>query len=97
MSGKVFERFWSFCDLPRDKTDPKSANLISSLNSILSGSHDKENLVAQCYDGASVMSVQHRGVQSTLLRKHTPMLIMLIAMSTNLILFCNRLFYKLTM
>ena len=34
------------------------------MNSILPTAHDKQKLVAQCYDGASVMSGQHRGVQS---------------------------------
>ena len=41
-----------------------STNVISCLNSILPGVLDKQKLVAQCYDGASVMSGQHRGVQS---------------------------------
>ena len=41
-----------------------STNVISSLNSILPGVHDKQKLATQCYDGASVMSGQHIGVQS---------------------------------
>ena len=41
-----------------------SSNVLNCLNSILPGSHDKQKLVAQCYDGASVMIGQHRGVQS---------------------------------
>ena len=41
-----------------------SSNLLSCLDNILPGTHDKQKLVAQCYDGASVMSGQHRGVQS---------------------------------
>ena len=64
VSGKVVERFWSFCDLPQGNAENISANVISCLNSILPGAHDKQKLVAQCYDGASVMSGQHRGVQS---------------------------------
>ena len=64
VSGKVVERFWSFCDLPQGNAENISTNVISCLNSILPGVHDKQKLVAQCYDGASVMSGQHRGVQS---------------------------------
>ena len=64
MSGKVVERFWSFCDLPQGNAENISTNVISCLNSILPGVHDKQRLVAQWYDGASVMSGQHRCVQS---------------------------------
>ena len=59
---KVVERFWTSCDLPQGNAESISANVISFLNSILPNAHDKQNLVAQCYDGASVMSGQHRGV-----------------------------------
>ena len=51
-------------DLPQGNAENISANVISCLNSIPPGAHDKQKLVAQCYDGASVMSGQHRGVQS---------------------------------
>ena len=64
VSGKVVERFWSFCDLPQGNAENISTNVISCLNSILPGVHDKQTLVAQCYDAASVMSGQHRGGQS---------------------------------
>ena len=64
MSGKVVERFWSFCDLPQGNAENISTNVISCLNSILPGVHYKQRLVAQCYDGASVLSGQHRCVQS---------------------------------
>ena len=64
VSGRVVERFWSFCDLQQGNAENISTNLISCLDSILPGVHDKQKLVAQCYDGASVMSGQHRGVQS---------------------------------
>ena len=60
VSGRVVEKLWSFFDLPQGN----AANVISYLNSILPGAHDKQKLVVQCYDGASVMSGQHRGVQS---------------------------------
>ena len=64
VSGKVVERFWSFCDMPQGDAETISSNVLNCLNSILPSSHDKQKLVAQCYDGASVISGQHRGVQS---------------------------------
>ena len=64
VSGKVVERFWSLCDLPQGNAENISANVISYLNSIRPSAHDKQKRVAKCYDGASVMSGQHRGVQS---------------------------------
>ena len=57
-------RSLSFCDIPQDDADTISINVLSCLNSILRGTHDKQKLVAQCYDSASVMSGQHRGAQS---------------------------------
>ena len=64
VSGKVVERFSTFCDLPQGNAENISANVISCLNSILPNPHDKQKLVAQCYDGASVVSGQHRCIQS---------------------------------
>ena len=64
MPGEVVERFSTFCDLPQGNAGNISANVISCLNSILANAHEKQKLVAQCYDGASVMSGQHRGAQS---------------------------------
>ena len=54
----------SFCDIPQDDADTISINVLSCLNSILCGTHDKKKLVAQCYGGESVMSGQDRGAQS---------------------------------
>ena len=70
-----------------------SSNVLNCLNSILPGSHDKQKLVAQCYDGASVMSGQHRGVQS-IVKDAYPNAHYVIVMLTSLILFCNMLFHK---
>ena len=56
VSGKVLKRFWTFCDLPQGNAENISANVISCLNTILPNAHNKQKLVAQCYDGASVMS-----------------------------------------
>ena len=64
VSSKVAERFWSFCDMPQGDAETISSNVLNCLKSILLRSHDKQKLVAQCYDDASVMSGQHRGVQS---------------------------------
>ncbi|XP_065070319.1 zinc finger MYM-type protein 1-like [Rhopilema esculentum] len=63
-SGKIVERFWTFCDMPQGDAATISSNVLSCLDNILPGTHEKQKLVAQCYDGASVMSGQHRGVQS---------------------------------
>ena len=93
VSSKVVERFWSICDMPQGDAETISSNVLNCLNIILPSSHDKQKLVAQCYDGASVMSGQHRGVKSTV-KKQIPMLIMFIVMLTSLILFCNMLFHK---
>ena len=64
VSGKVVERLWSFCDMPQGDAETMSSNVLNCLNSIIPSSHDKQKLVAKCYDGASVMSGQQRGVQS---------------------------------
>ena len=50
--------------MPQGDAETISSNVLNCLNSILPRSHDKLKLVAQCYDGASVMSGQQRGVQS---------------------------------
>ena len=93
VSGKVVERFWSFCYMPQGDAETISSNVLNCLNSIFPGSHDKQKLVAKCYDGASVMSGQHRGVQS-IVKDASPNAHYVIAMLTSLILFCNRLFHK---
>ena len=64
VSGKVVERFWSFCDLPQGNAENISAIVISCLNIIFPVASDKQKLVVQCYDGASVKSGQHKVVQS---------------------------------
>ena len=62
--GKVIERFWTFCDLAQGNGENISPNVISCFDSILHCAHEKQKLVVQYYNGASVMSGQHRGVQS---------------------------------
>ena len=64
MSEKVVEGFWSFCYSPQGNAENIFAKVISYLNSSFPGAHDKQNLVAQYYDGASVLSGQHGGVKS---------------------------------
>ena len=45
MSGKIFERFWPFCNLPQGVVVNISANVISRLSNILLGAHDKRKLI----------------------------------------------------
>ena len=71
VSGRVVERLCSFCDSPECNGKNLSANIISCLNSILLDAHDKQKLVAQCYDGASVMSSRHRGAQNIVKETYT--------------------------
>ena len=46
VSEKVVKRICSLCDLPEGNAGNLSANIISCLNSVLPGAHDKQNLVA---------------------------------------------------
>ena len=67
--GKIFLERWlrgsgHSVDLPKSNAENIYANVISSLNGIFPGVHDKQKLVAQCYDGVSVLIGQDRGVQS---------------------------------
>lgn len=93
VSGKVVKRFWSFFYMPQGDADTISTSALSCLNSILPGTHDKQKLVAQCFNGALVMSGQHRGVQSTVkgayLNVHY-----VHCYTTNSISFCNSPFHK---
>ena len=42
--------------MPQGDAETLSISVLSSLNSILSGTYDKEKFIAQCYDGVLVMS-----------------------------------------
>ncbi|KAJ8043332.1 hypothetical protein HOLleu_10367 [Holothuria leucospilota] len=56
VSGQVVERFWSFCSMKQGDA-VSIANVIDAcLSRVLPNAEDKSKLIAQCYDGASVMS-----------------------------------------
>ncbi|KAJ8025702.1 Zinc finger MYM-type protein 1 [Holothuria leucospilota] len=64
VSGQVVERFWSFCSMKQGDA-VSIANVIDAcLSRVLPNAEDKSKLIAQCYDGASVMSGLEGGVQS---------------------------------
>ena len=46
VSGKVVERFWTFCDLPKGNIENVSANVISCLKSIIPSAQNKQKFVA---------------------------------------------------
>ena len=60
----IVERFWLFCNLPRGDANAISSRIISCLDEVLPHPEDKQKLVAQCYDGAAVISGRIRGVQT---------------------------------
>ncbi|KAJ8017404.1 hypothetical protein HOLleu_45217 [Holothuria leucospilota] len=64
VSGQVVERFWSFCSMKQGDA-VSIANVIDAcLSRVLPNAEDKSKLIAQFYDGASVMSGLEYGVQS---------------------------------
>eukprot|EP00795_Rhopilema_esculentum_P005495 gene5495-673_t len=60
----VVERFWSFSTLPQGDANTISSRIIASLEEVLPNPEDKQKLIAQCYDGAAVMSGCNNGVQT---------------------------------
>lgn len=58
--GTVVERFLGFYDVSADRS---AANLFDLLDNILKELCYEKKLIAQCYDGASVMSGQLNGLQ----------------------------------
>ena len=69
-NGQVFERFWSFFKPGGHNADALAKTLLNELQIILnspSGS-DNNKLIAQSYDGASVMSGKTNGVQAIIKR-----------------------------
>ena len=64
VSGQVVERFWSFNSMQQGDAETVSDSILACLNTVLPKDEDKTNLIAQCYDGASVMSGHERGVQT---------------------------------
>ena len=63
VSNRVVERFWSFAELDGGNADFISERILSCVSDVLPFPADDSKLIAQCYDGASVMSGVHGGVQ----------------------------------
>ena len=70
VSGKVVERFWSFCSMPQGDANTISSQILACLDIVLPRDDDKNKLIAQCYDGAAVMSGRQRGVQTIVKEKY---------------------------
>ncbi len=70
LKGRVFERFWSFSSISEANAQNLSGNIISCLEHVLPNSDDDHKLVAQCYDGASVMRGDQRGVKTIVQNKY---------------------------
>lgn len=70
LKGRVFERFWSFCSIAEANAQNLSENIISCLEHVLPNNDDDHKLVAQCYDGASVMRGDQRGVKTIVQNKY---------------------------
>ncbi|XP_078533623.1 zinc finger MYM-type protein 1-like [Lissotriton helveticus] len=59
----VVERFYGFTHLKNSTAETITAALLHQLNFIFPEVHQRKKLIAQSYDGASVMSGSHGGVQ----------------------------------
>lgn len=58
--GKIYERFIKYLQPKGHTTDILAAEIVNELDSL---NIDKNKLIGQCYDGASVMSGNSNGVQ----------------------------------
>ncbi|ERL87673.1 hypothetical protein D910_05063 [Dendroctonus ponderosae] len=67
--GEPVERFWNYLVPERGDPDTLSNTILSVLDPLVQNSPNK--LISQSYDGASVMSGQHAGVQA-LIKKQYP-------------------------
>lgn len=67
-NGKPTERFWTFLTPENHDAHTLTNSLKNILSEIIT---DKEKLISQSYDGASVMSGRHSGVQA-LIRQEYP-------------------------
>ena len=79
LKGRVFERFWSFSSISEANAQNLSGNIISCLEHVLPNSDDDHKLVAQCYDGASVMRGDQRLLCKTNTKMHTMCTVMPIS------------------
>ena len=64
VAGQVVERLWSFNSMQQGDAITISDNILSCISTVLPKDEDKTRLIAQCYDGASVVSGCERGVQT---------------------------------
>jgi len=77
----VCERFLSFIDV---SSSQKAIDIVAAILKFFEQSSMKDvKIIAQSYDGASVMSGQHGGVQ-TLMKKHYPYAIYIHCMAHRL-------------
>ena len=60
----VVEKFWSFSTLPQGDANTISSRIIASLEEVLPNPEDKQKFIAQCYDGAAVMSGCNNSVET---------------------------------
>ena len=70
-NGSVVERFWSFGILEKGNANSISSRILQCIDDVLPKPDDKKKLIAQCYDGANVMSGQQGGVQRIVRDKYT--------------------------
>ncbi|XP_053156922.1 uncharacterized protein LOC128347007 [Hemicordylus capensis] len=61
--GSPVERFYGFTKLEDYRTETITAVLLQQLNEVLPEETDRQKLIAQSYDGASVMRGENGGVQ----------------------------------
>ena len=69
--GDLVERFYAFTNLASGSAEAITASIRSHLDPLFPNAADKAKVIAQSYDGASVMSGEISGVQ-TRIRQHYP-------------------------
>lgn len=69
MNGNIHERFWKFIE-PKGTTAQALSNEIFAELAFLKIHEKPDKLIAQCYDGASVMSGNTAGVQTRIKTKY---------------------------
>nr|CAI5817934.1 unnamed protein product [Callosobruchus analis] len=67
-NGDPVERFWTYLEPQNLNAESLTADILRILDPILENSKDK--LIAQCYDGAAVMSGRNTGVQARIKEKY---------------------------
>lgn len=80
-NGKPIERFWSFVNPIGHDAVSLSTAIKTVLNETIGT--NKEKLISQSYDGASVMSGRNSGVQTLIKKINITMHILCIVMPTS--------------